>query len=197
MPPNQALQQTGAACRLSGVQALSAAPAAELCRSAAEGARMAKQKRAALSDEFDTTRLDAIGKWKVVPDPDILWIDWRQPVELRGDWVPLDLRFSTSFEDAPPTASAFDPDDRMFALYELFRVRRAEFVQQLRALVAVAEEVVGPAKRGRVEVDRYDDSDPEMAHCYLRVSFEFAEDDEHSSFSRLNPESGQFEPLEG
>ena len=32
--PNQALQQTGAACRLSGVKCRSAAPAAELCRSA-------------------------------------------------------------------------------------------------------------------------------------------------------------------
>ncbi len=39
--PNQALQQTGAACSGFRVQALSAAPAAELWRSAAEGLRVA------------------------------------------------------------------------------------------------------------------------------------------------------------
>ncbi len=157
---------------------------------------MAKRKNVGLSAGFDTSRLDAIGSWKIVPDSDNLWIDWRKPVTLQGDWVPMDLRFATSYEEIPPDAT-FDPDDRMFELYELFRSQMPKFVLQLRDVVTPAEEVVGSVVRARVEVDRYDDEDPDMCHCYLRVSFKFTNDDEHSSFSRLDPDTKEFQPLEG
>ena len=111
--------------------------------------------------------------------------------------MPLDLRFATSFEDLEPAPGLYDPDDRMFELYALFRDRRSEFVRQLREVVADTEEVVGPVVRARVEVDRYQHPDPEMSQCDLKVSFGFAEDDEHSAYSRYDPESGRFGPLEG
>jgi hypothetical protein len=71
-------------------------------------------------------RLDAIGPWVIEADADNLDIKWRSPSALGGQWVPLDLQFHTDSGTA-----SFDPDERMFELWELFLSRKSEFVRQL------------------------------------------------------------------
>ena len=89
---------------------------------------MAKRNKVALSNGFDTTRLDAIGPWtEKTVDDDILEIQWAAPPALAGLWLPLGLRFRTG-----RGGTTFDPDDRMFALWELFLSDKKKFAAQRR-----------------------------------------------------------------
>lgn len=150
-----------------------------------------------MSAEFLTTqrrRLDAIGPWTVGADADNLDIKWAAPEALRNPWVPLALRFHTGVDGLPPAPGIYDPDDRMFALYELFASRRDEFLARLRE---VAEEA-GPVERATVEVYRHLDPDEDMCSRDLLVSFRFVLDGgEHWCFSTYDPDTDAFGGLEG
>lgn len=154
---------------------------------------MAKRKKAALSAGFDAARLDAIGAWTAAADEDNLDITWRRPAALQVGWVPLNLRFHTDSGSA-----SFDPDDRMFGLWELFLSRREEFVAQLRAVTAEAAGEMGAVVRGRVEVYREGGSGDDDGDSYsLQVYFRFADEDEHACGSVYDEDAGRFGPLEG
>lgn len=154
---------------------------------------MGRNKTAALTPGFDTTRLDAIGPWSVGADEDNLDIDWTRPVALRTDWVPLDLRFHTDRDSA-----SFDPDDRMFALWELFQARRDEFIAQVREVAAASAEEMGAVVGGRVEVYREGGTGEDDGDSYfLQVHFQFADEDEHPCYSQYDEDTRRFGPLEG
>ena len=152
---------------------------------------MANRTKAALSSGFDPARLDAIGPWSADADADNLDLDWKRPTALQIDWVPLDLRFHTDSGSA-----SFDPDDRMFELWELFTARRDEFVSQLRAIAAVVAEEMGAVIRGRVEVYREGHAEVGDTH-FLQVYFRFPDDDEHLGCSVYDEDAQRFGPLEG
>src|SRR5262245_27019358 len=140
---------------------------------AAQG-HMAQNKKPALSKGFDAARLDAIGRWVIVPDPDELWIQWSRPAALQGGWVPVDLEFRTSFDEFDPfepLPAEYDPDERMFELLGRLLATKEQSFQQLRAVVAEAERTLGATTGATVTVDRYLNPDEDMCHCELRVSF--------------------------
>ena len=57
-------------------------------------------------------RLNTIGRWSIhVYDLDIIW---HEPAALSNNWVPFDLRFQME-------SDSFDPDERMFELWEFYR----------------------------------------------------------------------------
>jgi hypothetical protein len=113
--------------------------------------------QAVLSDDFLRTyrvRLDAIGMWTATRDDGTRTIRWERPPVLDCRWVPLDLLFETN-QPYGHVTDFFDPDERMFELWDLFVSRRDEFIGQLQAEVAeaVASEG-GRLVRGEVHVSR-------------------------------------------
>lgn len=139
-----------------------------------------RRERAALSEEFlaaNRPRLDAIGPWTVEADDEDLEIRWAGPAGLASTWRPLRLRFYTV--GGPP----FDPDERMFSLWETFRSRQDEFVGQIRHLTDEMADQVGAVERATVVVYREvvdDPDDDEDPHTYgLEVWLTFDGDPEH------------------
>jgi hypothetical protein len=148
---------------------------------------------ARLSAEFlaaHKARLDAIGPWSVTAGADDLDIDWNSPAALAGQWAPFHLRFHTD-----GVSWSFDPDERMFGLWELYLSRRDEFATQLRGLADGTPPGVGPVEEARVIVSR---SEYEAGHCTysLHVELRFAWDMEHLNWSDYNEEEGRFMGLE-
>ena len=129
-------------------------------------------------------RLDAIGPWSIEADTHNLDIKWRSPAALRGQWVPLDLQFHTDCGTA-----SFDPDERMFELWELFLSRKSEFVRQLQDLTP--EAVVETA-----EVVVYREGHGDWAYYTLQVLFTFASDGEHLYWANYDEEAGGFVSLD-
>lgn len=110
---------------------------------------MARSGVAALTSEFDTARLDAIGPWAASADPDNLDITWEWPAALRGGWIPLDLRFHTDSE-----SSSFGPDAGRFGPLEgsprLRIVRRGVMVlgrSEFRPMASLANRLLAKSSR--------------------------------------------------
>jgi hypothetical protein len=136
---------------------------------------MAKHKKAELSAKFlesHRQRLDAIGPWTIEADSDNLDINWAAPSALANDWVKLGLRFHTD-----SGSSSFDPDERMFELWEMFRSRQAEFIDQIRQLTEEMISEVGEVESAVVVV--YREGHEEEDYYTLSVWFEFEDDPEH------------------
>ena len=155
---------------------------------------MARARREAhLSAGFlaaHTARLDAIGPWTLTADTDDLDIDWDRPAALAGQWVPFHLRFHTD-----SAAGRWDPDERMFGLWELYLSRRDEFAAQLRALAGAMPPGGGPVEEARVIVSRSEYEAGQFSHS-LQVELRFAWDMEHLYWSDYNEEEGRFAGLE-
>ncbi|MGL6076223.1 MAG: hypothetical protein ACRC8S_18875 [Fimbriiglobus sp.] len=146
-------------------------------------------------------RLDAIGAWTIdayaSSNGGQLDIDWLAPLALRNDWVPLTLQFRIGNEELPPTDDLYDPDETMFALYDLFVSRRNKFIVQLRAVVAETEQIAGPVERAKVKVCRSRHPIEHMCFCDLQVWLKFADDNGHSCYTTYHPAADRFGNLEG
>jgi hypothetical protein len=130
---------------------------------------------AALSREFlarRTARLDAIGPWTTTAEVFTLNIDWSAPVGLRRLWLPVGLRFQIVGWDE---IDSFDPDDRMFSLWDFYLSRQDEFAAHFQRLSQDREvgRELGTASWARVVV--YRDLDlPANLHPYrLCAEFQF------------------------
>ena len=148
---------------------------------------------ARLSAEFlaaHKARLDAIGPWTIAAGTDDLDINWDSPAALAGQWVPFQLRFHTDSAGGP-----WDPDERMFGLWELYLARRDEFAAQLRGLVAAMPPGGGPVEQARVIVYRSEYEAGSFSYS-LQVELRFAWDMEHLYWSDYNEEEGRFMRLE-
>ncbi|MGL6075573.1 MAG: hypothetical protein ACRC8S_15575 [Fimbriiglobus sp.] len=130
---------------------------------------MAKRKKTALSSNFDTARLDAIGPWTIETDSDNLEINWERPASIQTDWVPLNLWFHT--DSGSPS---YDPDERMFELYQIFVSRASEFTTQIRRLIPH----LGEIRTATLVVYREGDEEDGEDSYSLSVNMTFV-DDEH------------------
>ncbi len=163
-------------------------------RAASTSASVARErKKARLSAEFLSAykaRLDAIGPWTITAGTDDLDIDWHLPAALAGQWTPFHLRFHT---DSP--GGSFDPDERMFELWELYRSRRDKFATQLRELADGMPAGSGPVEEARVIVSR---SEYEAGHFSysLQAELRFEWEMEHLYWSDYDESGARFGDLQ-
>ena len=154
----------------------------------------------ALSDGFlaaQRRRLDAIGPWSIREDwtRSNLDIEWRSPAGLESDWVPFGLRFHTD-----TGSPSFDPDERMFELWELYRRGHAEFAPALRRACERAFAADEPdddprrVARAWVEVSRLGVHRGTVHHD-LSVRFAVS-GDEHQYFVSFDEAAGRFSELQ-
>jgi hypothetical protein len=129
---------------------------------------------AALSASFDRARLDALGAWTADADAANLDINWAAPTDLADLAVPLKLRFHTD-----SGAESFDPDERMFELYERFVADKERYVEQVLALVGALDDVLGAMRRAVLVVYREGDEEDGDHYYALSVWFRMSGDDEH------------------
>ena len=140
-------------------------------------------------------RLDAIGVWQ--PDPIEPAILWREPASLRGAWVPFDLRF---LAELPDEAGSFDPDEEMFALWELYRPRHLAWAEKFRReaeemFALDIDDIVGQRVVTRACVWVRRAGEPGDIFRMLEVTFSVPADEEHGYFADWNEDTGDFEPL--
>lgn len=152
---------------------------------------MAK-KPAALSAGFDRARLDALGTWTAEADDENLDINWAAPTALAGLAVPLKLRFHTD-----SGAESFDPDDRMFELYERFVADKERYVEQVLALVGELDDELGEVRRAVLVVYRESDEDDGDHFYSLSVWFRMSGDDEHLYQADYDEDADAFTSLSG
>lgn len=151
---------------------------------------MAK-KLAALSAGFDRARFDALDTWTTDADDENLDINWAAPTELADLALPLKLRFHTD-----SGAESFDPDDRMFELYERFVGDKERYVEQVRELVGVLDDELGEMRRAVLVVYREGDEDGDHFHL-LSVWFRMSGDDEHLYQADYDEDEDAFTRLGG
>ena len=160
---------------------------------------MARRKKAAprLSRRAATrNRLDAIGEWSAEAGEGVLTIVWESPPDLATRGLALGLQFQVESE-----GEDFDPDDRMFELWESIRGRRVAVLRDLKARMATP--VVGPDGEDlaeRPDLDPYDPvviirrSDSRGEPRYDVEVVAEAGDEEHILSLRYDPETGTFGP---
>jgi hypothetical protein len=119
---------------------------------------MAKRKRLTprLSEAGLATireRLDGIGKWSVEAGESDLRIIWKRPPDLAAEGVELRLEFQIESD-----AGGFDPDERMFELWESIRKRRTTLLRDLRRKLGspVLGDGDGDDDLERPDLDPYD-----------------------------------------
>ena len=134
-------------------------------------------------------RLDAIGRWAITASTVDLEIDWDSPAALAGQWVPFHFRFHIVSAGGP-----WDPDERMFGLWELYLSRRAEFAAQLRGLADGMPAGGGPVEEARVIVWRSECEAGDFSHS-LQAELRFAWDMEHVYWSDYDEDEGRFTGL--
>jgi hypothetical protein len=142
--------------------------------------------------ETHRARLDAIGKWEI--DPMEGEIVWREPEVLRNDWVPFDLRIGTEVEDE---SGSFDPDARMFALWDAYAPRHKALVARFRDEAEQLFAGDDPLPFGRREVTRAyvrlsRSGEPGDIYRSIENVFVVPQDEDHGYYAEYDETAGDW-----